>query len=226
MCAIVGSFDKSKLIELIELNSYRGSHSYSFAVYDTAGHLVIKKQGLGTISYDDIDMLPGYYGVVHVQAPTTDSKSTDSIHPAISLIERTYVKDKYTTYKWPDTCLWHNGIIKDDCVKRLQEEQETKVSWDTALLLDEVDRGWNNLSRVDGSFSCLYYNNGRLYLFRNDISPMFVDEHLNISSTKFEGSVATQSNIVWLVDTYHRTLHKIGEFKTVENPYFFEDELA
>lgn len=226
MCAIVGSFDKNKLIELIELNSYRGSHSYSFATYDSVGHLVIRKQGLGAINYDDIEIAPGYYAVVHVQAPTTDSKSTDSIHPAVSLIDRTFVKDKHTTYKWPDTCLWHNGIIKDDCVKKLQQEQNTKVSWDTSLLLDEVDRGWRNLNHIDGSFSCLYYNNGRLYLFRNDISPMFYDEHLNISSTKFEGSVATEANKVWAVDTYHRTLHKVGEFKTVENPYFFEDEIA
>lgn len=224
MCAIVGSFDKSKLIELIELNSYRGSHSYSFATYDTTGHLVIKKQGFGSINYDDIEMLTGHYGIVHVQAPTTDSKSTDSIHPAISVVEKTFVKDKYTTQVWPESCLWHNGIIKNDCVKKLQEEQQRDITWDTALLLDEVDRGWDNLSRVDGTYSCLYYNNGRLYLFRNDISPMFYDEHLNISSTKFESSVATQSNLVWLVDTYHRTLHKVGEFKTVENPYYFGDE--
>ena len=34
MCAIVGSFNRDKFEELIELNTYRGNHSYSFAEYD------------------------------------------------------------------------------------------------------------------------------------------------------------------------------------------------
>ena len=34
MCGIVGSFSKTKLKELIELNSYRGNHSYSLSEYD------------------------------------------------------------------------------------------------------------------------------------------------------------------------------------------------
>jgi glutamine phosphoribosylpyrophosphate amidotransferase len=188
--------------------------------------MTIKKQGLGQINYDDIQMLDGHYGIVHVQAPTTDAKSLDSVHPAISVIESTFVKDKYTKHIKPTSCLWHNGIIKDDCVKELQQKQNSSVVWDTALLLKEVDFGFTNLNRIDGSFSCLYYCNGRMYLFRNDISPMFYDEYLNISSTKFEGSVATPPNKVLSVDTYYRVLHEVFEFETVENPYFFGDEIA
>lgn len=226
MCAIVGSFDRNKLIELIELNSYRGSHSYSFSTLNTYGVMTVRKQGLGAPNYDDIIVHSGYYGIVHIQAPTTDAKSLDTVHPAISSLERTFQKDKHTLEKQPYSCLWHNGIIKDDCVKSLQQKQNSQVVWDTALLLNEVDSDLRNLNSIDGSFSCLYYKDGRMYLFRNDISPMYFDEQLNISSTKFKGSVATEANKVWLVDTYHRALHKVFEFETVENPYFFGDEIA
>jgi len=163
---------------------------------------------------------------VHIQAPTTDAKSLDTVHPAISRNESTFRKDKHTLEKKPYSCLWHNGIIKDDCVKELQREQNTEVVWDTALLLNAVDTNLQSLNSIDGSFSCLYYKDGRIYLFRNDISPMFMDNALNISSTKFEGSVATGANKVWLIDTYHRALHKVFEFETVENPYYFGDEIA
>lgn len=224
MCAIVGSFDRNKLIELIELNSYRGSHSYSFSTLNTYNQLTVRKQGLGSINYDDIIVHSGYYGIVHIQAPTTDAKSLDTVHPAISKNESTFRKDKYTLEKKPYSCLWHNGIIKDDCIKKLQQKQSTDEVWDTKLLLNEVDNSFSNLNSIDGTFSCCYYKDGRLYLFRNDISPMFIDEQLNISSTKFEGSVATEPNKVWLVDTYYKVLHNVFEFETVENPYFFLED--
>ena len=55
--------------------------------------------------------------------------------------------------------------------------------------------------------------------------PMFFDNELNISSTKFEGSKPLEPNAIW---EFHpgKGLNKIGSFKTVENPYFFMDEVA
>ena len=54
---------------------------------------------------------------------------------------------------------------------------------------------------------------------------MFIDEDHNISSTKFEGSKSLEPNVIWEFNP-GKTLIGIGYFKTVENPYFFMDEVA
>lgn len=208
MCAIVGSFNRDKLIELIELNSYRGSHSYSFSSISNF-KLYIHVQSLGRINYDDIVLQPGHYGVVHVQAPTTEAKTATNIHPA----RGRYSDDTFA--------LWHNGIIKANHVKKMQEQFGNDTSWDTELLLRAVRRSYDELSNVDGSFSCLYHDDSGTYLFRNDISPMFYGTDLSISSTKFEGSIETESNKILYMNFDSKLLYTKGEFSTVENPYFF-----
>lgn len=211
MCAVVGSFDRNKLLELIELNSYRGSHSYSFStISPESGQLVLRQKALGVIEAGRIDIPDGHYAVVHIQAPTTEAKDLESIHPAC---------ENDNSY------LWHNGIIKANHVKVLQQKYGKDTNWDTRLLLRAVCTSWGELNTVDGSFSCLLYDHGTAYLFRNSISPMFFDSDLNISSTKFEGSVSTPANRVLKMDFKARCLYTIEEFKTVENPYFFMDEV-
>jgi len=215
MCAIVGSFDKDKLIELIELNSYRGSHSYSISIYSRDMLFSVKKE-IGKINYNDIFLIEGQYGIVHIQAPTTEAKDEVNIHPA-----RFRLSDRY--YKWP--ALWHNGIIKSSHVKKMQVKYGIDTDWDTELLLRAyIEEGARGLSEIDGSFSCLYYDRACLFLFRNDISPMFYDKDLNISSTMFKESISTPANRILKLDLQSRALYNIGEFKTVENPYFFADE--
>ena len=212
MCAIVGSFNRDKLLELIELNSYRGSHSYSFSVLNPkTGELEVRVKSLGAFEPNRTDcQLPdGYYGIAHIQAPTTDAKKIEDIHPA----------RENTAY------LWHNGIIKANHVKVLQSRYGIDTNWDTKLLLRAVLTSFNELNYVDGSYSCLLHDNNRAYLFRNAISPMFYDKNLNISSTKFEGSITTPSDRVLRMDFESKCLYNVAEFKTVENPYFFGDEI-
>lgn len=207
MCAIVASFNKNKLIELIKLNSYRGSHSYSYSTISDDGLSVIV-QALGSIDPDIIDIdKTGAYGIVHIQAPTTDATSTDSIHPA---------REHYTA-------LWHNGIIKASHVKKMQTKFGSDTNWDTQLLLRAINKSRDELNDVDGSFSCLWHDGVGTYLFRNSISPMFYDKELNISSTKFDGSLSTPANKILQLDFKAKALYNDGEFKTVENPYFFMD---
>ena len=226
MCAIVGSFDRDKLIELIELNSYRGSHSYSFSTIEPyIGRLGIHKKEIGSVNYDDIKIPRGHYAIVHVQAPTTEARSVESVHPATALWLNSFRHDKYNETNYYSRCLWHNGIIKEDCVKQLQKKYSTDEKWDTALLLKEVGNSFDNLSSVDGSFSCLYYNNPTLYIFRNEISPLFVDGEMNMSSTMFQGSEATEPNVVYEFWFNTKEFKPRAKFKTVENPYFFADEL-
>lgn len=216
MCAIIGSSDLNTLKELIELNSYRGSHSYSFSLFNTYSNtLHVLKRKLGTINLDSLFIPANSYCIVHIQAPTTDAKDVDSIHPAAI---------PGTTSEFPDMALWHNGIIKEDTVKENAIKYGT--SWDTAQILKALkvnNHSWNILNDFDGTFSCLYFNRllDRLVLFRNEISPMFIDDKLNISSTRFSGSKETEPNVVFEMDLQYNRLINVGEFRTVENPYFF-----
>lgn len=210
MCAIIGSFDKDKLIELIKINSYRGSHAFSFSTYNQAGALKIHQRAIGTIDPSDIHIPEGSYGIVHIQAPTTTEKSLSSVHPA----EQTYMGN--TSY------LWHNGIIKEAHTREMRIKLHSESKWDTMLMSSCISQyGWNSLDSMDGSFSCLMYKNSELFLFRNEITPMFYDSGMNISSTKFENAMQTNANIVYLFDVYRGTLAEHHKFNTRENPYYF-----
>lgn len=204
MCSIIGSFDRKKLIELCELNAYRGQHSHSISYYDPdIQNFFYISRSYGAIDYNMIDIPEGNYCVVHMQAPTTDSDN-DSIHPA----------------QISNNLLWHNGILKEKEIKRLQKEFNTNDGWDTYLLLIQmINKG--TPKNIDGSFSCLYYNGENFYLFRNEISPMFIDSDFNISSTKFENSSPTRENTVYRFRPEIKTLTVLSQFKTVENPYYF-----
>ena len=58
-----------------------------------------------------------------------------------------------------------------------------------------------------------------LQLFRNEISPLFIDKDHNISSTKFDFSSPLNPNIIWNF-TPGESIIEDGTFNTVENPYF------
>ena len=206
MCAIVGSFSKTKLKELIELNSYRGNHSYSLSEYDTTnGEINVLVKSLGEFNYSLIDKLsPAKYYIAHTQAPTTKEQSSENVHP----------------FKFNNSMLWHNGIIKEDCILEMQGKLETKQGWDTALLSEWVFYS-RDLSEVDGTFSCVKHIYNNLYLFRNEISPMFMDNKWNISSTKFKNSSPTPPNEILYMDFDSRELKSVRTFTTKENPYFF-----
>ena len=210
MCAIVGSFSRDKLIELVKLNSYRGSHSYSFSTFNIiTNELKIYRKGFGELEDHKIVMGSIEYGIAHIQAPTTEEKDLYSVHPA----------------QENDTYLWHNGIIKANYVTSLQERFGKDTKWDTKLLLRAVNSSRDEICNMDGSFSCLWYACSGAYLFRNDISPMFFDSDLNISSTKFANSSPTASGAILKMDFLNRSLYNTGfTFKTVENPYYFGAE--
>lgn len=171
------------------------------------------KKNFGPINYNDIDPSEGEYVIVHMQAPTTDNKNPDCIHPAM---DNPYSGD----------LLWHNGIIKEKEVERLREKYKLKSTWDTYILLHHLIAG-GSLSEIDGSFSCLWYDDTReenrhdLKLFRNEISPMFIDSHSTISSTKFEGSVPTEPNVMFGFNPWKNSLAPLYTFETKENPYYF-----
>lgn len=194
MCAIFGSFDKEKFKELHKLNLYRGELSSSLAEFDRDSLLISLKRSKDKMNYTDIDALGDNSFIVgHIQAPTSESSN---IHPASR----------------DGSLLWHNGIVKASKTE----------GWDTQWMLDNlVSRGVHILSEVDGTFACVYYDRGIIYLFRNEISPLFIDSSLNFSSTKFEGSESLTPNKVFCLDLQKISFEPVFKFETLENPYFF-----
>jgi len=203
MCSIIGSFSKSTLTELYKLNSYRGELSFSVCTFRKQNdgiQIGFLMQSPGKM---DGRFIPTYpcnpydYFICHSQAPTTDSKN---IHPA----------------NVNGALLWHNGIIKQ---KELEEG-----TWDTEWLLKKIlAKGWETLSDIDGTFACVMYDGNSLYAFRNEISPLFIDDRLNISSTRFEGSISLEPNVVWKLNLETYKLEPVGNFNTKENPYFIPE---
>jgi len=208
MCSIIGSFSKEKVKELATINAYRGQHSHSITVFSRYTFEVLyQRKDFGPLDVDAHNFpTDNVYIIAHQQAPTTDNKNQDSIHPA----------------QIGNHMLWHNGIVKDKGVKELQQRLESIMTWDTKLILQQLINE-DNPDNIDGTFSCVWFDGTNLIIFRNEISPLFYDNELNISSTKFEGSVPVSSNMMYLIETSlgMEQLHEIKSFKTVENPYYF-----
>lgn len=230
MCSIVTGFNLERVKELTKLNEYRGTYSHSITVFapqasDTDGHtldimgVVFQHKALGALNFDDHDIPPGFI-VCHQQAPTTDDTSASRIHPCevhFPLTDSIHM-------------LWHNGIIKPKEVNRLVKEMWIESTWDTRLILAQMMKD-GTPDNIDGSFSCVWYNGAQLFFFRNEISPMFIDQaalessasDIIMSSTKFDGCSAMPANQVVLLDLvkYNPSMQCVGTFTTKENPFYF-----
>ena len=203
MCSIVGSNSRERLAQLAELNEYRGTHSHSLFIFNEENELIYDYRGFGALVLSD-HVPGGAYYIAHQQAPTTEAKSVQAIHPA----------------NVDNALLWHNGIIKADDVKRLQELHETDEQWDTKLLLSHYMET-SSLSDIDGTFACVMWKDYEFRIFRNEISPLFYNEQGDISSTKFENSLPIPPNKVLTFDPSRVTFNVLSEFTTKENPYYF-----
>ena len=204
MCSIIGSSNREYFKKLYNLNAYRGALSHSLCALNVNGHIEQLAKDYGELTEDNIESFnSSFYFLGHSQAPTTESKN---VHPAVN----------------GGQLLWHNGIIKQGTFEG---------EWDTQWMLDNIiEKGFGFLSDVDGSFACVYHNTQNLFIFRNEISPLFVDAEFNISSTKFNNSTPVPPNKVYQVtfvttdrDTPTVRLNVVAEFKTKENPYYFDE---
>lgn len=205
MCSIIGSFNVETLHNLSQLNAYRGTHSHSLYAFDRDMNVVYSHRDFGSLDVSAHYIPANSYIVAHQQAPTTESKDIGSIHPA----------------EGEGSLLWHNGIIKQDDVRRLQSELNTNEKWDTKLLLlNYIATG--SFEGLDGTFACVIHTANKLHILRNEISPLFMNKLGDISSTKFEDSFSVDPNKVLQFTPYNDTMIRvIGTFTTKENPYFF-----
>jgi hypothetical protein len=210
MCSIVGSFSKQKFKELIKLNQSRGSFSYSFFQFDTTTMTVSAvEQNFGEFPLEIIDQAEdGMMLFGHTQAPTGGLIfDKNRIHPA----------------KIKEDFLFHNGIIKQQDINRLQKEHETDEAWDSKLMLMEIQKIglFQTLNTIDGSFACIFKDESKMRIFRSAAGTLFVDNELNISSTLFEGSNRIEKDVVFYLDFDTKTVIKENLFKSKSNPYFY-----
>ena len=213
MCSISASRNKEELLKLVELNRYRGeeSHSATQFKYQKGEGFQVRRQQKSYGPFD-INLLEKDwdYCIVHQQAPTskevnnTDLATGRFIHPAQN--EKSF--------------LWHNGIIK---------EGKFEGDWDTEWLFDltlddlkksPLKRFEAKISEADGTFACMMYHDNNIFVFRNEISPLF-SKGSTFSSTKFEDSIPVQPNTMWRLDYDIAVLEEKWKFSTKENPYHF-----
>ncbi len=202
MCAIIGSQNNDRLRALWKLNSPRGSHSHSFAQFELKTGKISLQQSLGEMQTENLSVRKGHYGVGHCQAPTSEA-SRAAIHPA----------------RLGDSLLWHNGLIKSREINRLQKTLQTNESWDTALILETLSRN-QDLSDIDGSFACLWYHEGKICVFRNELCPLYFNPtNFDLSSMPFDSGDLLAPHVIWTLDFEQGRLVAGTKFSTKENPY-------
>jgi len=213
MCSITGSFNRERLIDLVRLNAHRGTHSNSISRYNVKERnfdIITKK--LGPVVFDEIpETSDDHYLIVHQQAPTTEARSEEHIHPAF----------------FRGRILWHNGMLKEQAIKDLQIDLNTPESWDTKLFLMKIIEDEGDIPLVDGSFSCVMYDpecKQPLSIFRNPLSPLFLGPLGDISSMRFEGSVPTEPNIEYRLDfdPHGKGIYfnAVGSFRCYDMPWY------
>lgn len=210
MCSIVGSYSKEKFKELVKLNQSRGSFSYSFMVINpTTLEIVSLTQKFGVFDIDVVDTAPDdMYYLGHTQAPTGGLiEDPNRIHPA----------------RIDNLFMFHNGIIKQKDVARLQNEHNTTEAWDSKLMLMEIQKKGlkETLDTIDGSFACVFRDEKCLKIFRSAAGTLFTDDKMNISSTAFEGGERIEKDYIFGLDLAHKVIYLMCDFKSKSNPYFY-----
>jgi len=171
MCSIIGTYDLKELEYLAEVNAYRGtiSHSIAAVVDNKVVYLDRGENGL-EVSNHEKDIPSDAYYIAHQQAPTSAEDNKNTIHPA----------------EYAGRLLWHNGIIKEEQIKKFKEHFKEDINWDTAWLVRLMAQ--NNpslLSDVDGGFACMYYSEDGLWVFRNDLVALW-HKGSTVSSTRWD----------------------------------------
>lgn len=213
MCSIIGSFDKSQLKKLVDLNQFRGNFSYSLTTYDyDVNKIQDQVKDFGQFDKELINKALGdCFYCAHVQAPTSGLiKEFSRIHPT----------------QINSSMLWHNGIITPRGVKYLQKLLDSTETFDTLLLHQAVHKfGIAELSKIEGLFACLYYDSKDFFIFRSKHAKLYIDEDLSISSERFEGSKCINYDTVYKLGFNEKNVIIYDEFKTLRYNIVIDGEL-
>ena len=207
MCSIFGSFDKSKIEELAVLNQHRGTFSYSL----TQDKRTCKDFGEFDPSVIDTVKSTNSYMIGHVQAPTGGMvEDFNRIHPT----------------SIGSSLLWHNGLLTPRGIKHLQDSLKTDEEFDTKLLHEHlVKNNFTGLGEIEGLFTCVFKLGEDYYIFRTKHGKLYVNDNLDISSEKFEGSKCINYDTIYKMDFERMKLMEVSYFKTKRFNYIIEGEL-
>lgn len=215
MCGLFASADPIKLENLFNLNYKRGQKGVSqngFSFFDDNALIWESRNESKRLEIDPKFL--SEFNIFHVVAPTTAELN---FHPA--------VREAQDHESEGFTALWHNGILKQDTIDNLRKNDDDPT-WDTQLLvnrlhyLDDEEETREFLESLDGSFACFLLKNSQLFIFRNQLSPLFFDNMLNFSSVKFGFCQPVPAGVVWFVDFEKRQLVDSGiHFETKNDPY-------
>ena len=205
MCSLIGSFSAEKFKELIDINQFRGTFSYSYFNANTAK---IQKD-FGTYNYSIIE--PDGFKIGHVQAPTGGLiKDINRIHPT----------------EIQGSLLWHNGIITSQGIKKLQNQYNKDTTFDTFLLHNAiVNDGFEVLSEIEGLFTCVFYFENNYYIFRSKHGKLYIDDDLNFSSEKFENSKCINFDVIYKLDFNEKKLIICDSVETLRYNVVIDGEL-
>lgn len=137
--------------------------------------------------------------VGHILQPTNPNQYNQ--HP--SIVER--------------SMLWHNGLLKSSWIESIGY---SKDDWDTKVLCTLIElNGFDCLNDIDGSFACVYKRDNNLYVFRNDLSPLYYgnsNQSVNISSTKTKTTPnKVKSGVVFMLNIITNELVEHSTFRTI-----------
>ena len=210
MCAIIGSFEKENILELVEKNQHRGRVAYSISLYDIKSSMVTSEYRLGEFDPEFLKSMntDGSYIVCHLQSPTGVGYSDENKrHP--SVVNRSY--------------LWHNGILMPSTIKMLQEKYDDST-FDTHLLHQWLlSRG--KLNEIEGSFACVFIAEHSMKIFRSKHSKLYIDDNMTISSESFLESKCINADRIYMMDLEKRSLAIESYFKTKRYNIIIKGEL-
>lgn len=214
MCGIFATADPIKLENLFNLNYKRGQRGFSqngFSFFD-GNSLVWEARNESKRLEIDPKFLSDF-NICHVVAPTGESH----FHPAIREAQE-HESEGFTA-------LWHNGILKADTISEYART-DAEAEWDTQLLVNRLhylntpEETSEFLSSLEGSFACLLIKDSQLFVFRNNLVPLYWDNLMNFSSVKFSFSNLLAPGVVFHVDFEQRKLVDTGiHFTTKNDPY-------
>lgn len=209
MCSIFGSKDRNRFIHLAKQNQFRGNFSHSISIFRSNGIFQVISKEFGGFREQDVPKFKDIlYYIGHVQAPTGGLvKNRNRIHPA----------------KINNAYLFHNGIIKESCLKEITSTGITEV-WDTKVFLNYLyDKNLpKTLSMIDGSFGCVYVHENGVKIFTSDIITLFYNDDHDISSIKTDKvNIRFTPNIIYDFDIMNDIIVQVGSFTSKSSPYFF-----
>jgi len=214
MCAIIASFNKQKVLELVRQNQHRGRIAYSIALYGDDSGINHIKYGEGEFDEKILTSMDtkGKYIICHLQSPTSViEKEEEKVHPSVlgSDDDRSY--------------LWHNGILMPSSISKLQDLYGDST-FDTHLLHHWLLKQ-GKLDAIEGSFACVYVKEKGVEIFRSKHAKLYIDAELTISSERFAASKCINDDRIYVLDIPNRGMKVKSYFTTKRYNMIIKGEL-